>query len=229
MLFHLVEAVRPTLSTEPRIATPYGFMVTSVIAGSLDSARSVADEQTVLSSGPEWRRWRTDSAVAEVLIGPYSPQLPAGMSILGCQAVVWRVQATNHVTGPAFSCQWIQLPSGAEGGPDSGEGLDAQTWSIGKAKLSLGTEDGEYLAARAKKGNDLPERLSPELDVSTAEYMADGLRVPFSSLQPGELVQVHFIIAWTAPGAVDQSDTWYAVDQSPAPILRQLGVNGSPG
>jgi hypothetical protein len=100
--------------------------------------------------------------------------------------------------------------------------LDAQTWEIGDVKLSLGTEDGEYLAARAHRGELVPPRLAPELDASTVQYLADGLRVPFSSLQAGEIVQVHFILAWATDDDPYRVDTWFAVDQHPAEILRQL-------
>lgn len=135
---------------------------------------------------------------------------------------VWRVQAITHLVGPTFACHWLQLPPDADGGFDSGEGLEAQTWDIGSARLSLGTEDWEYLEARAYKRQFMPSRLADELDISTVRYVDDGLQIPFPPLHPGELVQVHFVVAWTEVEDPFQCDTWYAVDQDPAQILRQL-------
>lgn len=222
MLFDGVEVGRTTLATAPSFVTPFGELVTCAVAGELDTRRSVPAEQRLLPSGAEWRRWCTDSVVAEVLIGPYFPVLPPEMDVAGCQAAVWRVQANRHVVEPALSCQWHILPAGAQGGPNAGESLDAQNWDIGKVTLSLGTEDGEYLAARAKQGLHVPGRLAPELHAGTVQYIDHGLRVPFSSLQPDEIVQVHFIVAWASHDQANRADTWFAVDQLPSALLRQL-------
>ncbi|HWI64335.1 MAG TPA: hypothetical protein VNT75_21045 [Symbiobacteriaceae bacterium] len=201
------------------VSTPFGEIVTGFSTGV-----SAPVAQRTVCSEVEWQQWRTDSVTAEVFVGPFAPRLPEAKRVAGCLAVLWRVRAVTPVTGISFSCQWRSLPAGADGGPDAGEGLDALTWSIGRATFSLGTEDGEFLAARALKEDGMPRRLAPELNVATVGYLPGGLRVPFSSLAPGELLQVQFLIAWTAPDAVDTADTWFAVDQRHSEVVRQLTV-----
>lgn len=226
MLFRGLEVGRPISPTQPYMETPVGAVVTSAEAGTSDTRHRLPVEHRVLPGGREWRRWSTDSATAELLVGPYSPLLPPEMMVHGCAVAVWRVRAHQGGIRPAFSCQWKVLPSGAEGGPNSGEGLDAQRWRIDRATLSMGTEDGEWLAARAKRGYLIPARLAPECDHSTVQYLDDGLQVRFPSLQANELVQAHFIVAWATLDDPYRSDTWFAVDQSPSEILTQLGVRG---
>lgn len=224
MLFQGSEVGHATAPSEPRIRTPFGEMASYAVMASLDTLSTLPDEQRVLSSGAEWRSWSTGSARAELLVAPYSPHLPEGRVVLGCQAILWRLRALTHVTRPTFACQWGDLPADADGGPDSGEGLDALTWQLNSARLSLGTEDGEYLRARATKGSLMPARLATELNASTVHYLADGLSVPLPSLQPSELVQLHFIVAWTSPGGPDLADTWFAVDQPASTVLTQLAI-----
>lgn len=220
------EAVRPT---PPQIAAPPGELVTSVEAGALDTRRSLPDQQAVLPGGVEWRRWSTDAVVAELLLGPIAPVLPPDMAVQGCAAATWRVQAHGHVSGLALSCCWSCLPPGADGGPDAGEGLDALTWWVDGVVLSVGTEDGEYLARTARRGLSMPVRLMPECHIATVHYQDNGLVVPFAALEAAEVVQVHFIVAWAALEDPKRCDTWFAVDQSPEEILRQLGADLGPG
>lgn len=227
MLFQGLPAGQPTAPTPPRLATPFGEIFTCATAATLDTTHTAPQQQMLLPGGTEWRCWSTDAAVAEVLIGPYRPVLPPHMDVQGSVAAVWRVQARQPLLNPALQCRWPAPPANADGGPDSGEGLDAQTWSISDAALSMGTEDGEFLARRAHQENLVPARLGPELHVGTVRYIDQGLQVPFSSLEPSELVQVHFVVAWADYDDPYRVDTWYAVDQSPAEILRQLaGARG---
>lgn len=73
----------------------------------------------------------------------------------------------------------------------------------------------------------MPTRLLPELTAALVQYPDTGLRVEFSSLQIGELVQVHFVVAWASHGDPDRVDTWFAVDQTASEILAQWRVDKS--
>lgn len=71
--------------------------------------------------------------------------LPAGMSVLGCRAVVLRVTSQVDIAGLRWSCE---SPPGIVGSPCSGEGLDAQEWEVGTRLVVVGTEDEDALARR---------------------------------------------------------------------------------
>lgn len=227
MLFLRLNGGQPMVPSHPLITTPFGELTTFCIAGALDSRQHLPTKQTVLPGGAAWRTWSTDTAVAELLIGPIAPALPGTMSVDGCTAAAWRVQARGNLADPAITSHWVTVPAGADGGPNPGEWLDAQTWDIGDAMVSLGTEDGEHMSHRARMGEHMPHRLAPLLGYETIDYLPEGIRVPFPPLEPGEMVQVHFIVAWTLQGAPDRVDTWFAVEQSPSEVLRNLGVRPS--
>jgi hypothetical protein len=224
MLFLGLRHGRSVEPSHPFIATPFGEMTTFCTAGALDTRHCPPSEQTHFPGGAVWRAWRTDDALAELFTGPLAPTLPEAMAVDGCSAAIWRLQASAPLAFPAITCQWATVPADADGGPSSGQWLDAQTWDIGAAMVSLGTEDGEHMAIRAHQGVMMPKRLEPLLHVGTVDYLPGGLCVPFHPLQAGELVQVQFIIAWTLQGAPDRVDTWFAVEQDPREVLRKLGI-----
>jgi len=167
-------------------------------------------------------RFVQEGWVAELLIGPVKPEIPSHMVIAGCLAAIWRVQAIELTPDCRFVCFWPSPPAEADGSPSSGEGLDAFTWRVGKYALSLGTEDGEFLSARAQKSDLVPSRLSNELSLSTVEYGQAGLIVPLSGLAPSEVLQVQFVVAWAGDHTEESPASWFAVEQRPAHLLQQL-------
>jgi len=114
----------------------------------------------------------------------------------------------------------------ASGGPNSGEGLDAITWRTGAGVLSLGTEDGEFLRSRALLGDNMPPAMAGELDISTVEYLPNGLRIPLRNVPSRSVVQVHFLLAWADKCIEESPSTWFAVDQKAETIVSQL-CNGT--
>ena len=173
----------PITPTVPVLSTPIGMLVTYFEGAGRSTAGVQPDETSGLPSGALLYRFVRQRWAAELLIGPVVPEIPSHMALAGCLAAIWRVQAIEHTPACRFVCSWPSPPADADGSPSGGGGLDAFTWRVGRHALSLGTEDGEFLSARAKRSNLVPSRLSGELSFSTVEYGEAGLIVPFSGLE----------------------------------------------
>lgn len=218
-MFDVVGA--PVASCSPVLATDFGRLIT-YFQDRHESTMGVEPDETLrVPGGALLHRFVRRPWDAELLVGPVSSKLPAHMSVLGCVAALWRVRARDTAPDCRFVCHWPSSPAGSKGSPTTGAGLDAIAWDVGRYRLSLGTEDGEFLATRAENRDFVPSRFAKELSLSTVDYMEDGLVVPLSSLEPTEIIQVQFIVAW----ALDDWDcpaSWFAVEQSPAHLLREL-------
>lgn len=206
---------------DPSITCPLG-KVFSVVTGDTSSTDRLPDTAWRLATGARIVVYRAAEFEAQLLIGEVSPALPPGMVVAGCVAGVWRVQPTVPIAKLAFECRCAHLPSDADGGGDNGEGLDAITWTTSAWEMSIGTEDGEYLRARALRRNHMPRPLAEQLDLGSVEHLSDGLRVPFRDVPADEVLQVQFLISWCEVDAEDRAATWFAVEQDPAFLIEQL-------
>lgn len=210
----------PSAEYEPVLRTPIGTLVTHVVCGDVSTQGARPEQAFRVPSGALLNRFVRSAWVAELLVGPVKPRTPGSLEIAGCLAAIWRIRAIERCGPCRICCSWSKLPDGAEGGPNSGEGLDAITWEVGSFALSLGTEDGEFLSGRAGRDGSVPARLALELRIDTVEYVETGLVVPFSGLEPAEGLQVQFVVAW---GDRDTANlTWLAVEQDPSNLLNQL-------
>lgn len=164
---------------------------------------------------------------AELLLVSPDLDLPHCMSVDGCVAAVWRVRAFERIASCEFSCRWASGTGRSEAGePESGEGLDAQAWSRGRIRVSVGTEDTERLRARSAVGDRLPaswmdllgygeERYDP------VRYVPDGFVLSLPALEPDAQCQIQFTVAWADRDPGDAS-TWFAVDCRWSQVLRAL-------
>ncbi len=94
---------------------------------------------------------------------------------------------------------------------------------------SLGTEDGEFLAAGAEKPRPCTATISEGLSISSVEYAEGGLSSP--AVRPPnqrEVIQVQFVVAW-AVYDWECPASWFAVDQNPAILIQQLIVTKPAG
>lgn len=203
------------------LATPLGALRTWLTCPELETATLVPRGSARELTGVTRLGFRTPAATVELVVGEIRPRLPAHMTVHGCRAALWRVSAHSQLSALRFGAEWPSPPPGADGTPDSGEGLDAFTWRIADSVLSLGTEDGEFLAARAQRHAGVPARMSAELTISTVQYTDAGLIVPFVGLGPQEVLEVHFIAAW-AEGHTESPSTWFAVEQDHGYIVQVL-------
>lgn len=228
-----MQAARPA-----EIETPFGNFATCFLVGKVDTLRAAATE-TRGDGRRHWSRWEWDEFDIELLQGPIATALPPGMRVDGCIAALWRIRGKRVLKKRRPSgqedwlgsvrCCWATEPSAAEGGPDTGEGLEALTWDISGGRLSVGTEDPEFLASRAPY--DRFFRIGRRIDVDAVSFIRSdqsGLEVPVPALRQGEWVQVQFVVAWRNVVDADDVSTWFAVDQDPTHLLALLGERIQP-
>ena len=198
-----------------------------------------------LERGGYLLRWTLDGITAELLLcraqlAPYE-----SMAVDDCWAGIWRVQVSVPANTLMFSCLWeLGYLWTEEIGPESGEGLEAQTWEKsdrdnGILRVTVGTADAEWLAGHAQHGL-LPHRWSELLGMSyggtmpdprtgkidPVVYLKDGFRIVLPVLAAGEQCQVQFVVAWASLNkeeAEDDVSTWLAVDRRPEDILSGAG------
>ena len=159
--------------------------------------------------------------------------LPSGMNVTDCHAAVWRIRAEKRpVTEYALTCR-LEAPAGQQpGSPCSGQGLEAQEWSDGKINMTIGTQDAWAMVMYRNNGGILPDRWVQDLsgnrpeEVNLVEYANEGFILRPPGLQPGEIAQIQFVVAWAfEPGG--EIANWYAVDLPPANIISTLPDAGN--
>lgn len=166
--------------------------------------------------------WYTNNFDAELLICRPSFTLPPGMEVENCLAAVWRILPFKQEKNCIFSAQWHEGYTWKDGGPDSGESLDAQTWYNDEYEISIGTQDGEMLKARSQLNDMMPTAFNDNIDpLALIKYTKRGLFVPIDNIFSNKICQVHFVVSWNRRKADDVS-TWYAVDLNSTEILGGL-------
>jgi hypothetical protein len=212
------------------LATPLGAVRTWLACAELDTAAMLPTSSVTDATGATRLRFLAREATIDLVVGEIRPELPTHLAVSGCRAALWRVTLQGRLSTLRFHAEWSTPPSEADGTPDSGEGLDAFTWRVADSVLSLGTEDGEILAARAQRHAGVPARLSGELTYSTVKYTDSGLIVPIAELRPQEVLEIHFIVAWSDAYSEERPSTWFAVDQGHGYVVQSLeGRNALPG
>ena len=218
-------AVRESVDHALDIQTSCGAFKLSAFLNASDPVPA-ADEVWAMQNGVILAVWDLPQARVELLRASVRPRLPAGMQLDGCEAAVWRYRARSDGLALTLRCGWDILPEGADGGPESGQALDAQTWDVGSQSVTIGTEDSEWLAQRAARGLWMPQRLESELETADpypVTYLSDGLQITLPDLAQGEIGQVHFVVAWAKRLHEKDASTWFAVDMPPERILEQAG------
>jgi hypothetical protein len=145
------------------------------------------------------------------------------MEVEACRVALWEVRA-RAATGPCvFEARWAAGVTPPEGGPSSGQRLNALTWWRGPVTLALGAPDAEGLLHYGAAGVALPAGWRAAVDVpdpaalSIEAYTATGLQLRLPGLAPGEAAYLHFAVAW-AERAEHEDAPWFAVDLGPEAI-----------
>jgi hypothetical protein len=184
--------------------------------------------------------WESPELRVELLETRYEPSLPDGMAIDDARILLWRIAVRAPVDVIRIEAGMRDTGSVELSGPASGEGLNALEFYSPGCTVHLGTEDEEWLAARASKAEHFPARWNnwdPELwwtpgaapEHPWFEQSDSAIAVNLPALVPGDFCQVHFSIAWHShppePVAHERSvDSWFAVDASPREVLAAVGV-----
>ncbi|HEY1191365.1 MAG TPA: hypothetical protein VGE74_27270 [Gemmata sp.] len=196
-LFRLTNPARDPEAVPPTFSTPLGRLVLGLeIAG-----RPVPPAATFTASDHSVALW-TNPARLEVLLTAAPADLPPGMTVGGARAAVWRVRGANPALSFVLTCLWTGAAGWTDVGPETGENLDAQTWTDGHTRVTVGL---------------------PDYETATA-YRRDGFAVTVRAV-PGS--QGHFLCAW-GPDAPDDISTWFAVDW-PTARLVPAGAEPAPG
>lgn len=219
------------------VPTPLGPVRLAFAVGARDAPPPARVER--LPGGADVATWRLDDGTSVRLRwGAVTPSVPAHLVPTGgCWGAVWSIRAGGGVDRLRISALLTELPDGADGGPDSGEGLAAVTYTSDSVVLSVGTADEEDLHARAGHPPDgprgaswLPPRWRDELKplwAGAAHVRLDrtGVVTHLPSLAPGEAVHLHVAVA-RSDRRRDDGDVapWFAVDTTPEHILAQLGA-----
>jgi hypothetical protein len=140
------------------------------------------------------------------------PNIPKGMSVDGCKAVLLRCIPNTSIKNFNFSCSWKELRETGYG--NSGECLDAWEWELNGILVMVGTEDDECLGSRVK------------LKESTTSYYPitmndNSIKVHIYEFPEGKELTLHYIISWNSIPEKVESSCWYAVDIPHDRVLKE--------
>jgi hypothetical protein len=204
------------------VQTPLGHVYVSACVGG-ERLHAAEGKEVRVKPDALILRWETSTFEAEFIrVRLAVPAILEGR-IDDSWAGIWRVRARGAVSACTFSCRWEEGFAWTAGGADSGEGLDAQTFTDGRTQVTIGTEDREEVAKRARNKEWMPPRLEPQDPDPFAEYLADGFQIAIPNLLRGERCQVQFLVAWSP----DDGDVglWLAVDRTYQEILSDIETN----
>lgn len=172
--------------------------------------------------------WDLKDFHIELLKVNINPSLPPGMKVDCCLAFLWRFKTLSKKAHPKFSCRLKFIEGNLEGEPESGEGVIAQSWDNNVARITIATEDEEFLKFRAQGGKSLPVRLAANnlIVPDLVEYLEDGIQVSLPPFEANEEGQIQFIISWVKGVKKNNISTWFAVEISPQEILKVAGLKG---
>jgi hypothetical protein len=207
-------------ATEPSIDTPLGKIFTT-LAVEETSIGAFENCSYFLESGARIIAFEHYDFIAELLICRPKMFLPEGLLINDCWAFLWRLKAINIITLPSFNVHWSDNHTWINTDIESGEHLNAISFFNNETKVTIGTQDEEVLMARAKLNELMPNKF--DSNIEPVEYLKDGLRVSIPSLDPKDICQIQFLIAWEE-NLETNVGAWYAVDNLPEHILENAGV-----
>ncbi len=211
-------------TTKYDIDVPCGSFALTAAINDIQITQSIAPKSYRNESGAQVTFWQNDVCRLELFRSGVSGQLYEGAKVDGCEAAIWRLQALSDGITPRFQCAWAALPDEADGGPDSGQNLDALTWDIGSLCVSLGTEDSECLQEWARQ-EKLPARWEQLIAPNTVKYKPEGLQVTLPALNTGEVCEVTFLAAWNTPTDDEDASTWASVKTGSRYILERAGCH----
>ena len=221
---HLFKAkgikTKPSLNSLS-LTTPLNNIILNV-KSNLNSLVCVTPTDAIsLSSKAEIIGWDDQKYRLELLKMKFDPKIPPGMNIQDCYAFVWRICPKTEAMDFELDCI-INGSSEFEFDIGSGEGLMSETFTSATNRLTIGTEDIDYLESRAEYNLNFPSRLKSSLSTDIIECLGNGLKINLPKLLPNEIAQIQFIVAWSTFRENDSS-TWFAVDQRPNDLFKQAG------
>lgn len=184
------------MTSPPRVDTPLGAVTFAVRAGA--TALSATPDKVWQSADKTLHRWRRRAFDVELALGPAEARLPDGFPPVTLWAARWRVEAHRPLSELRITAGLTVTAPGVEGGPSSGERLDAVTLENQAAVVSIGGPDNERLGLE-----DDSEFGTRYLDDCTLSWRLPGL-------VRAEAAELAVAVAWSEPS--EDPATWFAVD-----------------
>jgi len=206
------------------VDSPTGPVVLEAKLNSRDLCKEPANIIGTILNTAQIFIWDKKDYQLEVLRVMHKPSLPEGMEVDCCITFLCRFKNLSPQLSTEFACRLKFEEEILDGEPESGEGLIAQSWQSAHTRLTIGTEDEEYLLARANRKNSLPQRFAKEslLSSDSIDYLSDGIKLTLPPFLKSEEGQIQFVIAWSSLHKPDDVSTWFAVDIDPDEILASV-------
>ncbi|MDD4964338.1 MAG: hypothetical protein PHI11_10530 [Gallionella sp.] len=155
-----------------------------------------------------------DVDALHISIRPVVPELPWGMSVEACVAVLLKGISLTKLEHLVFYCKWDDLKIPGQG--NSGEGLEAWEWeSVGKLVM-IGTEDSGQLNSRLHSQQEsAPERYQVTM-------LDNRISVRVEEFAPDKELSLHFLVAWNPSPEPCAGSCWYAVDMAHQEVMDRL-------
>ncbi|WIV60288.1 hypothetical protein [Amycolatopsis nalaikhensis] len=173
-----------------------------------------------LGSGARLSRWRHRAVRLDVLAGPSVPRLPDGFPPVTRETTIFRVLARESLDEFVVQAELTGVPGDAEGGPSTGERLDAFTVENADAVVSVGGPDVETLRHCSRAGQHVPPYWSGQLADDAVELTGTTITWQLPAVERGDYAELWVSVAWSEPS--EQPGTWFAVDIDPARVRREL-------
>jgi hypothetical protein len=147
-------------------------------------------------------------------IRPVNPELPWGMSVEGCAAVLFEGLSCSVFESLEFYCKWDDLKQ--QGMANSGESLEAWEWESDGKLVMIGTEESDRLNERLNyQGQSTCENNSVAMTDSA-------ISVRIGKFAAGKMLSLHFLVAWNPSPEPSSCSCWYAVEMSHQALMESL-------
>ena len=234
-LFQCLETKLEVVPAPVVLQTPLGNIhLNAMIDGTEITGESPTNTHRLPSGG--WLAgWHRKAFDLELLVCRPLFTLPVDAPLTDCWAGLWRLRANAMLDTCTFTAIWEVGYTWEEGGPNSGQFEYTKTWDDGQTEVSIGTDDGDFLAIRSRRGDGLPTEWesyflsSPNqfdwfwLQSVHIDVGNNGLAAPLPPLKAGGECQIHFAVAWSPKSPLGASG--FAVARGASEIL--AGANCS--
>jgi hypothetical protein len=150
----------------------------------------------------------------ETSLNETNPQLLDGCEVNGTYLLSIHIKAQQPLEKFSILCVCKGFSQLIEGGHDSGQYFDAQTWNNDTHTVTLGTQGDDFLAECTEKGKQIPSRFKEDINshymLEWIEYLENGLSISVPRLETHESVSLYFSLSWNNKPDDEECSTWFA-------------------
>ncbi len=147
-------------------------------------------------------------------VRPVNRELPLGMSVEGCAAVLFEGLSFSTFENLEFYCKWDD--SKVTGRGNSCEALQAWEWESDGKLVMIGTEASDQLTLRL---NDQGQSACENNSVAMTD---NAMSVRLGKFAAGKMLSLHFLVAWNPSPEPSSCSCWYAVEMSHPALMESL-------